>query len=80
MMTTIKITTHALRDLMGDSFDFEQYERGRKDAYEYIKHHTAEEIEQQHTESMKWIQNPNPRRRPGPSYWMGCIDVLEWKL
>ena len=83
MQTTIKLTTHALRELMGEAFDFEQYERGRKDAYKYIQEHSTEELREKHAEAVKKLQNPHSLTRSriaGPSYWIGCVDVIEWKI
>lgn len=71
-MQTAKMSAVALRAIMGETFDDEQYERGRQDARKFFKEH-PEERAAKIEEVKKRIECGVYRGRPGPSYWIGCL-------
>ena len=72
-MNTVKMTAAALRGVLGDTFDHDQYEQGRLDfrndpsKYE-VKLGTVKRI----------LESGNFRFRPGPSYWIGCLSEADF--
>ncbi len=71
-MNTAKMTASALRSLMGDSFDYSEFEQGRKDAHNLFRKQPeikAEKID----EAKRVLEHGDYRHRPGPSYWIGCL-------
>lgn len=72
MRNIVRMTARSLRDIMGDAFDYDQYEQGRRDARKLflekpeIKDEKIEEIKRR-------IESTNFSRSFGPSYWIGCL-------
>ncbi len=57
---------------MGEAFDYEKYEQGRKDAREFLKKN-PDLREEKMGEVKQWLESGNYRHTPGPSYWIGCL-------
>lgn len=71
-MQTVKMSATALRAIMGEAFDGDEYERGRKDARKFFKEHPEERAEK--IEEVKQrLECGVYRHTPGPSYWIGCL-------
>jgi hypothetical protein len=76
-MISVKMNTSALRSLMGESFNHDEYERGRKDTYNFLTKQpelSAPKIE----EVKQMLQNGEYRNCPGPSYWIGCLAEFDF--
>lgn len=71
-MTTARMSAAALRSIMGEAFDWDEYERGRKEARDLFK--KSPEIRQEKIDEIKSVlESGEFRHRPGPSYWIGCL-------
>lgn len=80
-MERVKMSAASLRAIMGESFDYDEYERGRKDCRVFAEKSTYEEFSEKLVEVKKIIQETQFRHRPGPSYWIGCLtefDFVVW--
>jgi len=72
MFNTVKMTAAALRSIMVESFDYEKYKQGRKDARELFK--MSPELREEKVDEVKQrIESGNFRSTPDPSYWIGCL-------
>lgn len=71
-MQVAKMNAAALRVIMGESFDGDEYERGRQDARKFFKEH-PEDRETKIEEVKRVLEIGDFRHRPGPSYWVGCL-------
>ncbi|WP_206458729.1 hypothetical protein [Anaerovorax sp. IOR16] len=71
-MLTVKMTAQSMREMMGEAFDFEVYEKGRQDARKLYYDH-PEEIKSKVEEVTRRIESGEFRHTPGPSYWIGCL-------
>lgn len=76
-MIAVKMNTSALRSLMGESFNHDEYERGRKDTYNLLKKY-PELSDQKKEEVAQILQNGEYRNCPGPSYWIGCLAEFDY--
>ena len=76
-MIAVKMNTSALRSLMGESFNHDEYERGRKDTYNLLKKF-PELSAQKKEEVTQMLQNGEYRNCPGPSYWIGCLAEFDY--
>lgn len=76
-MIAVKMNTSALRSLMGESFNNDEYERGRKDTYNLLKKY-PELSAQKKEEVAQILQNGEYRNCPGPSYWIGCLAEFDY--
>ena len=77
-MNTVKMSAYALRSLMGDNFDGDLYERGRKEARELFK--KSPEARAEKLEEVKQIlESGEYRHRPGPEYWIGCLCEFDFR-
>ena len=68
----VKMSARSLREIMGEAFDYEAYEEGRRDARKLFKEKPelrAEKIE----EVKRILESGVYNHRPGPSYWIGCL-------
>lgn len=71
-METVKLTAQALRRILGESFDYSEFEQGRKDARTmFQKEH--DERAAKLSEVKRVIEQADFRNRPGISYWVGCL-------
>ena len=77
MAHTVKMTALALRNLMGEAFDWDEYEKGRKEARElFVK---SPEIRKRKVDEVKAVlAGGDFRHRPGPSYWIGCLCEADY--
>ena len=76
-MISVMLSISALRSLMSDSFNHDEYENGRKDTYALLK--KSPELKDSKTEEVKqMLQNGEYRNCPGPSYWIGCLSELDF--
>ncbi len=78
MNVTVKLTPQALRHIMGDAFDFDEFERGRKDLRDFAKKSTYEEFSAKLEEIKGIISRADFHHRPGPSYWIGGLSEFEF--
>lgn len=72
MRTVVKMDAQALRGILGENFDGDLYEQGRKDARQLFKK-SPEEREDKLEEVKRVLQGGDFRHRPGPEYWIGCL-------
>ena len=78
-MTTVKMTAAALRSIMGESFDWDEYEKGRKEARDLFR--KSPDIRSSKIEEVKQVlEGGDFRHRPGPSYWIGCLCESDFTL
>lgn len=78
-MNTVKMNASALRSVMGEAFDWEEYEKGRKDARELFR--KSPDIRENKIEEIKRVlESGEYRHRPGPSYWVGCLCESDFTL
>lgn len=77
-MARIKVYMDALaiRGLMGQNFDFELYEEGRKDVRDAID--KGKDIEEMIAGTKRFLENGDFRNTKGASYWVGCLAELEF--
>ncbi|MBR1481515.1 MAG: flagellar biosynthesis anti-sigma factor FlgM [Ruminococcus sp.] len=71
-MNTAKMSATALRALMGESFNWDKYEEGRKDARAFFIDYPEKRTEKIE-EIKKVLEYGEYRNRPEPSYWIGCL-------
>ena len=77
MSTTVKMDAQALRSLMGEAFDYDAYEEGRKDARDLFR--KSPEIRERKVEEVKRrLESGEYRHYPGPSYWIGCLTEADF--
>lgn len=77
MRTTVKMDAQALRAVMGEAFDYDEYEKGRKDARDLFRKNP--EIRERKVKEVKQvIESGEYRHRPGPSYWIGCLTEADF--
>lgn len=77
MSAKVEMTALALRKMMGENFDFELFEKGRRDAMDLFKKNP--EIRQEKLEDIrKVLQNGDYRNKPGPEYWIGCMCEVDF--
>lgn len=81
MKSKVTMTAFSLRQMMGENFDYDEYEKGRQDCRDLARKLSHEEFEEKLEEARVVLQNGDFRRRPGPSYWIGCLcefDFVVW--
>ena len=72
MRNVVRMSARSLRDIMGEAFDYDEYEQGRRDARKLflekpeLKDEKIEEIKRR-------IESTNFSKNIGPSYWIGCL-------
>ena len=77
-MNTVRMSAYALRELMGENFDFELYEQGRTDARNLFK--KSPELREEKLEEVKRIlESGEYRHRPRPEYWIGCLTEFDFR-
>lgn len=76
-MNTVKMTAPALRRIMGGSFDHGEYEKGRQAVKEQLSKGSMDS-EKLLDETRRVLEGGNYSRRPGPSYWIGCLSELDF--
>lgn len=72
MRNMVRMDARALRDIMGEAFDWDEYEQGRKDARKIFKE-KPECKDEKIDEVKRRIENTCFTRNFGPSYWIGCL-------
>lgn len=75
------MSASALRTIMGESFDFDKFEQGRKDCRDLAKKLSYDEFAEKLEEVRQRIEYASFRGTPGPSYWIGCLcefDFVAW--
>lgn len=81
MNKMVSMTAQALRSIMGEAFDYDEYEKGRRDCRDLARKVTHKEFSEKLEEVKSIISRGEFRRRPGPSYWIGCLcefDFVVW--
>lgn len=77
-MNTVRMSAYALRSLMGENFDNDLYEQGRREARELFK--KAPEARTEKLDEVKRIlESGEYRHRPGPEYWIGCLCEFDFR-
>lgn len=77
MRNKVSMDAPALRALMGDAFNREEYEQGRHDLQKLYTDRPDEwkaEIEQ----AKNILSNGSYINTPGPSYWIGCLAEADF--
>lgn len=77
MRHTVEMTATALREIMGEAFDGDLYERGRKDARKFFSEH-PDQREAKVEEVKRLIANGCLHQPFGPSYWIGCLTEADF--
>lgn len=77
MRNTVNMSAEALRSLMGENFDYDLYERGRKDARDLFKKN-PEARGKKLDEVKKILEHGVYRNRSGPEYWIGCLCEFDF--
>lgn len=78
MNVTVKLTPQALRHIMGDAFNFDEFDRGRKDLRDFAKKATYDEFAAKLEEVKDILGRADFVHRPGPSYWLGGLSEFEF--
>ena len=81
MRGKVEMSAFALRQMLGENFDYDKYEEGRKDFRNLARKVTYAEFEEKLEEVRAVLQNGDFRHRPDPSYWIGCLcefDFVVW--
>lgn len=77
MINTVKMSATALREIMGEAFDYDLYERGRRDERELFK--KAPDCREAKLEEVKdRLETGRFKHSPGPSYWVGCLCEFDF--
>lgn len=72
MCETVKMSAAALRRIMGETFDYETFEQGRRETRIFFNDH-PEQRKDELAKVKQRIENCNFAHTPGPSYWIGCL-------
>ncbi len=72
MSATVEMSAYALCEVMGEAFDSDLYERGRRDTRKLLHEHP--ELRQEKLDEVRSIlRGAYFRNKPDPSYWVGCL-------
>ena len=69
---TVKMSAAALRRIMGETFDYDTFEQGRRETRTFFVDH-PEQREEELAKVKRRIENCDFAHTPGPSYWIGCL-------
>ena len=69
---TVKMSAAALRRIMGETFDYDTFEQGRRETRTFFVDH-PEQREEELAKIKRRIENCDFAHTPGPSYWIGCL-------
>ncbi|MEY8233199.1 hypothetical protein AALA82_16470 [Oscillospiraceae bacterium 50-16] len=69
---TVKMSAAALRRIMGETFDYDTFEQGRRETRTFFVDH-PEQQEEELAKVKRRIENCDFAHTPGPSYWIGCL-------
>lgn len=78
-MNTVEMSASALRALMGENFNFDEYEEGRKDLREYLRKYPKKR-NKKIREIKEVLEIGEYRNIPNPSYWIGCLFESDFSL
>lgn len=81
MRGTVEMSAFALRQMLGENFDYDKYEEGRRDCRNLARKVTHTELEEKLEEVKAVLRNGDFRKRYEPSYWIGCLcefDFVVW--
>lgn len=77
MSATVEMSAYALREVMGEAFDSDLYERGRRDTRKLFHEHP--ELRQEKLDEVRSIlRGAYFRNKPDPSYWVGCLCEMDF--
>lgn len=76
----VPMNARMLRELMGETFDWEENERGRRDTRIFKAKHSDEEIADKIDEVKQILGSERCFKAPGPSYWIGCMAEFSLNL
>ena len=78
MSNTVNMTAQALRSIMGEAFNYDEYEKGRQDCRDLARKVTHKEFGEKLEEVKDILGRAEFRHRPGPSYWIGCLNEFDF--
>ena len=74
----VNMSALALRKLLGASFDYAAFEHGRKDAKAECLNADPGTLKEKVELVRKVLENADFGKTPGPSYWIGCLEELNF--
>ncbi len=77
LFETVKMSAVALRHMMNETFDYDKFEQGRREAREFFHNH-SEQREEKLAEIKRRIENCDFNHTPGASYWIGCLSEADF--
>ena len=77
LFETVKMSAVALRRMMNETFDYDKFEQGRREAREFFHNH-SEQREEKLAEIKRRIENCDFNHTPGASYWIGCLSEADF--
>ena len=77
LFETVKMSAVALRRMMNETFDYDKFEQGRREAREFFHNH-SEHREEKLAEIKRRIENCDFNHTPGASYWIGCLSEADF--
>lgn len=77
LFETVKMSAVALRRMMNETFDYNKFEQGRREAREFFHSH-SEQREEKLAEIKRRIENCDFSHTPGASYWIGCLSEADF--
>lgn len=78
MRGTVEMSAFALRQMLGENFDYDKYEEGRRDCRNLARKVTHAELEEKLEEVKAILQRADFRHGPDPSYWIGCLSEFDF--
>lgn len=73
----VNMDVSALKALLGENFNGDKYEEGRKDTRAFLQKH-PDKRDEKIKEVKEVLENGEYRNRPEPSYWIGCLCEFYW--
>ena len=77
LFETVKMSAVALRRMMNETFEYDKFEQGRREAREFFHNH-SEQREEKLAEIKRRIENCDFNHTPGASYWIGCLSESDF--
>ena len=77
LFETVKMSAIALRRMMNETFEYDKFEQGRREAREFFHNH-SEQREEKLAEIKRRIENCDFNHTPGASYWIGCLSEADF--
>jgi len=81
MTHKVHMTASSLREIMGEAFDYDQYEQGRRDCRDLAGKASYDRFAEELKNVQRRLENASFSAKTGPSYWIGCLceyDFAVW--